>query len=236
MLRTLALAVLLAGSIVSPAQQDVDIKQPSPDQKQSSDAPPPDLAPADATKDKSSKVIKKLKSALPDCINIIFHTCPGLSQREKEAAEQAEQRRVLAAERCRQLDAARPKPETTPTPAQPQIPASESSSRTSIPDNVRPPYCTAEDVLAAEHDVEVGDFNLDDKNLKGAEMRYRSAIERLPGDPIATLRLARLLEKTGRKSEAYEQYKIYMSWSPTGKDAEQARTAMAQIEKQMSAN
>jgi hypothetical protein len=236
MLRTLALAALLAVSIVSPAQQDIEIKQPPVDQKPSSEAPPPEVAPADATKDKSSKVAKKLKSALPDCINIIFHTCPGLSQREKEAAEQAEQRRILAAERCRQLEAARPKAETTPAPAQPQVPASESSSRASIPENVRPPYCTAEDVLAAEHDVEVGDSNLEGKNLKGAEMRYRSAIERLPGDPIATLRLARLLEKTGRKTEAYEQYKIYMSWSPTGKDAEQARVAMAQLEKQMSAN
>ncbi len=187
----------------------------------------PDATKEDAPKKKSSKAKRTLQKALPDCINIIFSTCPGNSARQQEAEEQLKARRARAAERCRQLDAARP---ATAQPRKTELPLGESSSKSSIPD-LQPHGCTPEDMLAAEHDVEVGDFNLGDKNYRGAEMRYRSALERVPGDPIATLRLARLLDKQGRNAEAYEQYKAYMAWSPTGADADEARAAMERIQK-----
>lgn len=193
---------------------------------------------AETTKDKKgSKVSRTLKKAIPDCINIIFGTCKDNSGRNQEIADKQERELARAAERCRELIVARPQPSPSKPATEPhgvEVPEGESSSRTSEAPREGMPYCTPEHVLAAEHDVEVGDFNFKDKNYKGAEMRYRSALERLPGEPIATLHLARVLEKQGKTAEAYEQYKSYMGWSPTGKDAEEAQAAIQRLERKIS--
>jgi tetratricopeptide (TPR) repeat protein len=232
-----ALLVLLLNSAVA---QRVDEHPPSQNQTTTNpqpvplpdDARVPDASSSGATPEKDqqqkkgSKVTRQMKKALPDCINIIFSICPGNRVRQDEANEADEARLARAAERCRQLKAARP----SPAPATPsQVPAGESSSKTAMPADVSPMQCTPEDVLAAEHDVEVGDFNFSERNYRGAEMRYRSALERLPGDPIATLHLARVLEKQGKKPEALQQYQAFMTWSPVGKDAEEANAAIARL-------
>jgi predicted Zn-dependent protease len=199
-------------------------------------ASPPQTPPAQdtgAAPKQKSKISKTLGRAIPDCISIIFSTCKDRSGRNEAAAEVQEEQLARAAKRCEELQKNRPPALTVsrPTsdqPARPEIPNAESSSRSSTPEVS--PYCTPQDVLAAEHDVEVGDFNFKDKNYRGAEMRYRSALERLPGEPIATLHLARVLEKEGKTEEAYGQYKSYMTWSPTGKDAEEAQAAIQRLE------
>jgi tetratricopeptide (TPR) repeat protein len=94
------------------------------------------------------------------------------------------------------------------------------------------PYCMGEDVLAADHDVDVGDFYFVQQNYRAAEMRYRSALERLPGEPIASLHLARVLEKLGNKPEAAEHYKTFLEWSPNGKDADEAKAAIERWQKE----
>ncbi|HWR14301.1 MAG TPA: hypothetical protein VN577_05710 [Terriglobales bacterium] len=180
--------------------------------------------------DKPNPVTNKLRKLLPECVNIIFSTCKGNASREIEAQQREEERLAHAAERCAKLQAALPaslRPTTT-TSKSTTISPQESSSRSASSPEIHP-YCTPEDVLAAEHDVEVGDFYFKDKALKSAEMRYRSALERLPGEPMASLRLARMLEKTGRGAEALTYYRTFMEWSPTGKEAEEAQTSIRRL-------
>jgi tetratricopeptide (TPR) repeat protein len=186
--------------------------------------------------EKKSKVGRKLKQAIPDCISIIFSTCKDNSGRNEAEQERQDKELARAAKRCEELEKARPATkETQPRstePPRPEITSQESSSRNSALPSSAAPYCTPPDVLAAEHDVEVGDFSFQDKNYRGAEMRYRSALERLPDEPIATLHLARVLEKQGKSTEAYDRYQSYLSWSPTGKDAEEAQAAIKRLDSQ----
>lgn len=209
-------ATVLALTFVSTAFAQVLSSQQQATSETSSsktESAPPENAP---NPQKSSPVKHKLDEALPDCVNLIFyHGCRNSSARQQDAEEKEQKKLAEAAERCKQLTAALPaafQPHASPTVQ----------------------YCTPEDVIAADHDVDVGDFNFHDKNYKGAEMRYRSALQRLPGEPVATLHLARLLEKTGRKSEALEQYQIYLSWKPTGKEAEEASAAIKRLQSKMS--
>jgi predicted Zn-dependent protease len=185
---------------------------------------------ATAEKSTGSKIGDTLKRGVPDCISIIFHTCKDNSGRNAREEERQQQELARAAKRCEDLQKARPKAAATVAEEAPHPdPLSNESSSRSIDSTTSAPYCTPQDLLAAEHDVEVGDFNFKDKNYRGAEMRYRSALDRLPGEPIATLHLARVLEKQGKSAEAQQQYESYMTWGPTGKDAEEAQTALKRL-------
>jgi len=173
-----------------------------------------------------------MSEALPDCVNLIFyHGCRSNAARQDKIDKNAQEKLSVATERCQQLTAALPEQlaakynKTSPATADPNVSSSKQQEPT--------PYCTPEDVVAADHDVDVGDFNFKDKNYRGAEMRYRSALERVPGEPVATLHLARALEKLGNKSEALDQYKLFLLWKPTGKDAEEANAAIARLQKEL---
>jgi tetratricopeptide (TPR) repeat protein len=212
----------------SSKQQQVDITTPPTTQ------PPPEQQPEQPTKERS-KVSRKVDQALPDCVNLIFyHGCRHSTARQEDADEKQQQKLVEAANRCKQLTAALP----TSLAAKASVRAvSENPANSGENSSKQPhetaPYCTAEDVVAADHDVDVGDFNFENKNYRGAEMRYRSALERLPGEPVATLHLARALEKLGNKTQAYDQYKIFLEWSPTGKDAQEANAALVRLKKEL---
>lgn len=212
----------------SSSQQQMDVTTPPVTQT------PPEQQPTEEPKKKRSKVSRKMDEALPDCVNLIFyHGCRHSTARQEDADEKQQQKLVEAADRCKQLTAALPAPlaaKLSVRTAEESANHSESSSKQ--PHDVAP-YCTAEEVVAADHDVDVGDFNFGNKNYRGAEMRYRSALERLPGEPVATLHLARVLEKLGNKAEAYDQYKIFLEWSPTGKDAEEANAALVRLQKEL---
>ena len=223
------LGILATAQTPPSSSQDVPVVQ-TPQPNAPSDQAEEKPQPGNQEQKKPSKVKRKLRDALPDCINIIFSKCWNSEARQQEAEDAAAERRAQAAKRCEAIEAARARRTAPPAPATPSsLAPGESSSKSSQASLASPAGCTPEDVLEAEHDVDIGDWNLHDGNKKGAEMRYRDALKALPDDPVATLHLARLLEKQGRKAEALELYRSYMTWSPTGKDADEANKAIAKL-------
>jgi tetratricopeptide (TPR) repeat protein len=211
----------------SASGQDVPIVQ-TPQQDPTADQPEQPPKPDTKDQKKPSKAKRKLRDAVPDCINIIFSKCWHNDARQQEAEEAAQERRAQAAKRCEAIEVARARRTPPPAPA-PSLAPGESSSKSSQASLASPAGCTPDDVLEAEHDVDVGDTYAETGNKKAAEMRYRDALKALPDDPVATLHLARLLEKQGRKAEALELYRSYMTWSPTGKEAEEANKSIAKL-------
>ncbi len=87
----------------------------------------------------------------------------------------------------------------------------------------------AYDPHRAEKDVEVGDFYFKRKNYGAAISRYRSALKWKPNDALATFRLAQALEKTGRFSEAGENYQGYLKILPHGEFAQESKDALQRL-------
>lgn len=80
-------------------------------------------------------------------------------------------------------------------------------------------------------DMDVGDFYLNEKkNYKGAELRFRDALEHKPNDPTATFMLAQALEGLGQADEARDDYTAYLKLAPNGNFAEQAKKALDRIQ------
>lgn len=80
-------------------------------------------------------------------------------------------------------------------------------------------------------DMDVGDFYLNEKkNYKGAELRFRDALEHKPNDPTATFMLAQALEGLGQADEARDDYTTYLKLAPNGNFAEQAKKALDRIQ------
>lgn len=236
--RALTITLLLFTPAFNCPAQDSTSRQPQttittppqPEQQPEAQAPAPQGEKKQST---GNKVTRKLGEALPDCVNLIFyHGCHANTARQEKIEGDAQEKLSVATERCKQLTAALP--EQLAAKYNKSMPTENAGSYSSSRQSQEPtPYCTPEDVVAADHDTEVGDFNFKDKNYRGAEMRYRSALERVPGEPIATLHLARALEKLGNKSEALDQYKMFLLWKPTGKDADEANAALARLQKDL---
>lgn len=237
--RALILAVLLCPLSSHCVAQESTSKQPQTtittppqtNQDPATQAPAPN--PEQKQSGSGNKVTRKLGEALPDCINLIFYrTCHPSTARQDKIDKDARQKLAEATERCKQLTAALP-PELA-AKYNKTAPAEDSGTYSSSKQSQEPtPYCTPEDVVAADHDIDVGDFNFNDKNYRGAAMRYQSALERVPGEPVATLHLARALEKLGNKSEALDQYRTFLLWKPTGKDADEANSAITRLQKEL---
>lgn len=80
-------------------------------------------------------------------------------------------------------------------------------------------------------DMDVGDFYLTEKkNYKGAELRFRDALERKPNDPAATFRLAQSLEGLGQLDEARTGYDAYLKLQPDGVFAGQAKKSLERLQ------
>ena len=82
----------------------------------------------------------------------------------------------------------------------------------------------------AAKDLEVGEYYWREKNYRGAEGRFRDALIYKPNDAVATYRLAEILEKTGRPSEACEYYQAYLKVLPHGPNSEDARKALEKLQ------
>jgi TolA-binding protein len=236
MLCRLITLVVLAAWLEAPAlaQQPTNATVPPPANSATQTPAPDDAGKPQSTdqnaqpKKQQSKVVRKLGEAIPDCANLlIIHPCRSSNGQQEKIEEQQAERRAKAAERCKQINAAK----TRPTEPKQTVAQGESSSKAAPVEGMSPTECRPEDILEAEHDVEVGDGYFATKNYRGAEMRYRDALQALPGDPTAKVRLARVLEKTGRKDEALELYKAVLTASPDGKEAEEAKVAMQKIQK-----
>jgi Flp pilus assembly protein TadD len=78
--------------------------------------------------------------------------------------------------------------------------------------------------------MEVGTFNLKQKNYRGAELRFRSALEEMPNEPEAGFKLGKALEKQGKLVEARRQYERFLEHSKGGPFEEEARKALKDME------
>lgn len=80
------------------------------------------------------------------------------------------------------------------------------------------------------HDMEVGTFNLKQKNYRGAELRFRSALDEIPNQPEAAFKLGKALEKQGRLAEARSQYESFLKHSKGSPFEAEARKALKDAE------
>jgi tetratricopeptide (TPR) repeat protein len=81
---------------------------------------------------------------------------------------------------------------------------------------------------AAKH-VEVGDFNFKHHRYLPALSRYCEALEYKPGDAVATLRTAEVLEKLGDLAGAEAYYEDYLKILPNGPQVGHVRRALEHI-------
>lgn len=77
--------------------------------------------------------------------------------------------------------------------------------------------------------VEVGDFYYKRENYQAAISRYREALDYKPHDAEATYKLAEVLNKTGDKPGAIENYQAYLKILPDGPYAKKSREALAKL-------
>ena len=86
--------------------------------------------------------------------------------------------------------------------------------------------------MKAMKDVEVGDFYYKKENYNAAISRYKEALEFKPHDAEATYKLAEVLNKTGDKAGATENYEAYLKILPDGPYSKKAREALQKLKKQ----
>ncbi|HEY6251681.1 MAG TPA: hypothetical protein VI685_17115 [Candidatus Angelobacter sp.] len=80
-------------------------------------------------------------------------------------------------------------------------------------------------------DMDVGDFYLTERrNYKGAELRFRDALEHKANDPTATFKLAQSLEGLGQADEARDDYAAYLKLDPSGHFVDQAKKALDRLQ------
>jgi Tfp pilus assembly protein PilF len=89
----------------------------------------------------------------------------------------------------------------------------------------------SEQVREFAKDMEIGTYNFRNKNYRGAELRFRHALDYKPGQPDATFKLAESLNKLGKSDEAKQEYQAYLESQPNGSYAERARTALRRLSK-----
>jgi tetratricopeptide (TPR) repeat protein len=83
--------------------------------------------------------------------------------------------------------------------------------------------------MKAMKDVEVGDFYYKQENYKAAISRYQEALEYKPHDAEATYKLAEVLNKTGDRPGAIENYEAYLKILPNGPYAKKSKEALEKL-------
>jgi tetratricopeptide (TPR) repeat protein len=84
--------------------------------------------------------------------------------------------------------------------------------------------------------VEIGNFYLRKKDLRGALSRFKEAVKTDPHYPPAYLGLGKVYEKMGLKQKALDAYQRYLDELPSEKDALEAKEvqkAIARLRKQL---
>jgi len=110
------------------------------------------------------------------------------------------------------LDAHVPLPEPAP-------PATEADDKTLLP----------WDPHRADKDIEVGNYNLRQKNYRAALDRFNDALQYKPGDAEATYGLAVTQEKLDLMAQAYKNYQEYLKILPGGPHAKEAQEAIKRL-------
>jgi predicted Zn-dependent protease len=202
--------VVLAFAPMLAAQQPAPVPDAPPQSSSSKAAPvqndqqPPADQTTDTTSDKKkeSKFKRKLKDAAPSCIG--FGGGAGKCRHTQESDEDRKQEAADLQLRRQCGDAKdQGKPETQP--------------------------CADLRKRDAQHDVSVGDDYFSDKHYPSAENRYRLALQEDPANATAMFHLAQVLEKTGKNSDAYQQYQNFLNTEPVGPDAKRAREALDRL-------
>jgi tetratricopeptide (TPR) repeat protein len=126
---------------------------------------------------------------------------------------------------------------STVKPAQqpPPPPPGESSSKRPLEEVAGPPKTDDPDAdcdpMAAAHDVEVGDWQYQDKSYRGAVGRYKGALENWPGEPNILFRLAKTYERMKDTEHALEYYKLVVAADPDAPLAKEANAAISRLKK-----
>jgi tetratricopeptide (TPR) repeat protein len=84
--------------------------------------------------------------------------------------------------------------------------------------------------LKAAHDVDVGDYYVEEKNYHGALERYHDALEEKPGDIAIHVRLGRVFEKLHQLPEAIEQYQAAQKLAGPEKWSDEAKSALQRLQ------
>jgi tetratricopeptide (TPR) repeat protein len=87
-----------------------------------------------------------------------------------------------------------------------------------------------EKALEAAHNVDVGDYEFESKNYKGALLRYKDADEEKPGDAAIHVRLGRVFEKLGQPPQAIEQYQAAQELAAPQKWSDEAKAALLRLQ------
>ncbi len=85
--------------------------------------------------------------------------------------------------------------------------------------------------LEFDKNYDVGDTYFKLRNCRGAESRFREALQYKPGHPDATYKLAVCEDRLGKSDEARELYQSYLRLLPSGSHAQEARKALSKIDK-----
>jgi Flp pilus assembly protein TadD len=64
--------------------------------------------------------------------------------------------------------------------------------------------------------MEVGEINFKNGSYRGAEWRFRDALDYKPDNPEATFWMAKSIDKLGRSDEAQNAYRAYLNSSLMG--------------------
>lgn len=104
-------------------------------------------------------------------------------------------------------------------------PAGESSSKDSVD------RCNAltELALEAAHNVEVGDYYLQQENYRAAFIRYQDAAEQKPRDGAIHVRLGRASERLNEPARAVEEYEKALKYAPPKKWSDEASKALERV-------
>jgi len=87
-----------------------------------------------------------------------------------------------------------------------------------------------ERALEAARDVDVGDYSFNDKNYRGALMRYQDAVNWKPQDSAIHVRLGRVYEKLNQVPQAIEQYTAAGNMTGPQKWTNEAKTALQRLQ------
>jgi Flp pilus assembly protein TadD len=94
-----------------------------------------------------------------------------------------------------------------------------------------PPVPVSEAEREFAKDMEVGEINFKKGSYRGAEWRFREALDYKPDNPEAIFWLAKSIDKLGRSDEAQDAYRRYLQLRPNGTFAEKARNALERLAK-----
>lgn len=120
-----------------------------------------------------------------------------------------------------------PAPTAEPGRADPNVSSSKEESSSKDPRLAC--QIAVELALEAAHNVEVGDYNFEQKNYRGALSRYREADEQKPADAAILVRMGRAYEKIDEPASAIARYEAAIKLTGPEKWISEARASVERL-------